>query len=90
MSTRDAAGARQSLIDKSRQDQALRDLMPVVEWLTNADAAFYNGAIQTFSDSLALAVKAFRDIPSDSPAIDAYIRWLVQKTEEDDAKGRRP
>ena len=66
------------LLDRSQADRALRDLMPVVEWLTNYDAAHHDGATTLALRHLAEAVKAFRAIRPNSPAIKAYIRWLEE------------
>jgi hypothetical protein len=69
------------LLDKSQTDQALRDLMPLIEHLTNFDTANREGAKETAANSLTAAVLAFRSIPEGSPAVTAYIRWLEQNTE---------
>lgn len=66
------------LIDIRQRDQALRDLMPVVEWLTNADAALADGAQAIGTGHLASALRAFRHIPQNSPAVKAYLRWLEE------------
>lgn len=73
------------LLDRSQTDQALRDLMPIVEWLTNANIAQDDGMSEkTFVQQLCRAYAAFVAIPDNSPAIKAYIRWLEQNTAERD------
>ena len=72
--------ARTPLLDVKQRDQALRDLMPVVEWLTNADLAFGEGMQATGLKHLAAAMNAFREMPHNSPAVKAYIRWLEENT----------
>ena len=69
------------LLDAKQRDQALRDLMPVVEWLTNADTAFNEGASGTGIRSMSEALKAFRAVPRNSPAIKAYLRWLEENSQ---------
>lgn len=71
---------RRPLIDASQQDQALRDLMPIMEWVTCADAALFEDAGETALQSLGEAIKALRKMPPNSPAIDAYGRWLEENT----------
>lgn len=65
---------KQPLLDPKQADQALRDLMPVVDWLTNFDTAMREGATKTGHWSLAKAFETFLSVPENSPAIDAYIR----------------
>jgi len=66
----------QPLLDKSQQDQALRDLMPVLHWITNADAAMADGAFDTARWSIAHAIHQLRKMEASSPAVKAYDRWL--------------
>jgi hypothetical protein len=78
---------KQPLLDKSQTDQALRDLMPTIEWLTQADLVREDGfSDKTFVKYLKHAYEAFCDIPGTSPAIKAYIRWLEQNTVQQDAE----
>lgn len=77
--------SNRKLLDDRQTDQALRDLMPVVEWLTNADAARADGPPNVMLASLGKAFTAFRDIHPNSPAIKAYIRWLEQNTADQEA-----
>lgn len=72
---------RPPLLDKSQRDRALRDLMPVIEWLTAADTAFIEGAPNLGDANLHAALAALRAVPQNSPAIKAYLRWLAQNTE---------
>lgn len=70
-----------ALLDSKQRDQALRDLMPIVEWLTNADLAFNEGLQTTGRSHMDEALKALRNVPPNSPAIKAYMRWLQQNTD---------
>lgn len=71
----------QPLLDKSQQDQAIRDLMPIIHWLTNADAALADGALGTARWSLAHALRQLRKMEARSPAVKAYDRWLQENAE---------
>lgn len=66
------------LIHPYDADMALRDLMPVVDHLTSANASMVAGTRQSAADALALAFRAFRTIPETSPALAAYVNWLRQ------------
>jgi hypothetical protein len=80
-----AKGKRHELLDHSQYDRALRDLMPIIEWLTNADLRRDDGCNDaTFHIYLEHVYKEFVLIPDDSPAIKAYMRWLQQNTDEAD------
>jgi hypothetical protein len=68
----------QPLLDDGQCDQALRDLMPIVEWLKKADRAMAEGALKTRQGDLESALAALQAIPAKSPAIKAYARWLEQ------------
>jgi hypothetical protein len=59
-------------------DEALRDLMPLVEQLTNADLAFGEGLGDLGEKFLHEALKALRRVPPNSSAIKAYLCWLEQ------------
>lgn len=72
---------RPALLDKKQQDRALRNLMPIVEWLTNADSAMANGMLNGAQGHMHAAVTALRRVPPNRPAIKAYMRWLEQNTE---------
>lgn len=72
--------ANKELLDRSQADQALRDLMPVVEWLTAANQWKVEGSNRLFEKQLHKAYAAFCLIPERSPAIKAYIRWLEYNT----------
>ena len=75
------------LLDKSQRDQELRDLMPIVEWLTNADIARSEGmGASTIMIQLFRAYDAFRAIPYNSPAVKAYMRWLQQNTDKEQCR----
>lgn len=81
--------ANKELLDRSQADQALRDLMPVIEWLTNADAAEQDGAMGLHQRFLGKAYQAFCRISPISPSIKAYMRWLEENTKKqtDQQKG---
>jgi len=66
------------LLDKSQQDTALRDLMPILHWLTNADAAFSEEAFGTARWSLVQALFLLRKMGARSPSVKAYGRWLEE------------
>jgi hypothetical protein len=76
------------LIHPSKADEALRDLMPVVECLTNYSAAMADGARAIAIASVVEALKRFEAIPARSPALPAYINWLAQNTNAAEAEGR--
>ena len=57
----------QPLLDKSQYDQALRDLIPILHWLTNADAAFSEEAFGTARWSLVQALFLLRRMGERSP-----------------------
>src|SRR5689334_1369676 len=61
----------QPLIHPQAADRALRDLMPIVEWLTNADAAWAEGESFAAIRSLLDGFQAFRALPARSPAFAA-------------------
>lgn len=59
-------------------DRALRDAMPVFEWLNQAMTSFSDGAYSLASERLSRALGAFQSVPSGSPLIHAYLRWLEE------------
>jgi hypothetical protein len=73
------------LIHPNAADQALRDLMPVVEALTNYGLAKHDGAYEIAARSLEAAVELFNRVPARSPSITAYMNWLVQNTKAEEA-----
>jgi len=72
----------QPLLDKSQYDQALRDLIPILHWLTNADAAFSEEAFGTARWSLVQALFLLRRMGERSPSVKAYERWLKEDIEQ--------
>jgi hypothetical protein len=68
------------LLDHRQTERALRDLMPMVEWITNAQAAIADGAFDTARQSLRKALHALGRVGRRSPAIKAYLRWLEENT----------
>lgn len=68
-----------TLLDVSQQDRALRDLMPILDWLASANNAGFSGATITGAKCIEEAYQAFLKIPEGSPAIKAYARWLDER-----------
>jgi hypothetical protein len=66
------------LLDGSEQDKALRDLMPVVDCLTNADIARNERSYLDTIEWTLKALRMFRKIPLKSPTIKAHTRWLAE------------
>lgn len=76
------------LVTDEQAHRALEDLMPVIEELTNLDTLMAEGLLfdPTHADTVyrvfANVFQEFRRIKADSPAIDAYMRWLERNTNE--------
>lgn len=77
------------LITTEQAHRALEDLMPLIEALTDVDLLLQetqDGHVFIYTREgrcLREILIRFRDIGQDSPAIDAYMRWLARNTEGD-------
>jgi hypothetical protein len=56
-------------------EQALRDLMLIIEWLAQADLASDEHRRAAYTNQ---ALQAWRELSDGSPALKAYARWRVQ------------
>lgn len=64
------------LSDQRQADRALRDLMPVIECLTNATLSNRDPS----KEEIDLIIKSFKKISPYSPAIKAFMNWLDSNT----------
>lgn len=80
------------LVTDEQAHRALEDLMPVIEELTNLDTLMSEGLLidpahaEIVYRVFANITQEFRRIDANSPAIDAYTRWLERNTEEETGK----
>lgn len=78
------------LVIDSQAHRALEDLMPLIEEATNADTILQEVKDGWVDETtlegrlLRRVMTAIRDMDANSPAIDAYLRWLERNTEETD------
>jgi hypothetical protein len=59
------------------EEQALRDLMPVVAMLENAGRALADREPVLFAESLKEAFERYAAIPAGSPVLTLYRKWLT-------------
>lgn len=77
------------LVTDAQAHRALEDLMPLIEEATNADMILQEVKEGWVDEStlegrlLRAVMTAIRDMDANSPAIDAYLRWLERNTEEE-------
>jgi hypothetical protein len=89
---RDRPPARRLVTDEQAH-AALEDLMPIIEELTKLNTLMAEGLLidpahaENVYRVFAYVFQAFREIPENSPAIDAYIRWLQRNTDEQERQG---
>jgi len=61
----------------TEEQQALRDLMPVVMMLENAGMALFDDQPVLFAKALEEAFARYQALPPDSPVLALYRKWLV-------------
>ena len=61
----------------TEEQQALRDLMPVVMMLENAGMALFDDQPVLFAKALEEAFTRYQALPPDSPILTLYRKWLT-------------
>jgi hypothetical protein len=78
------------LLSPERSIDALSELMPMLDWVSQADILHHTGHAELAANCLTEALLTYRALPRQSAARDAFLVWLDRHSFRAEAMQHRP